>query len=46
MILLSIAICLLVVHALIKPSVDFDRKNNQIIIYYWWFRARKTCVLK
>lgn len=37
---------LLVGHACLKPVVEIDNENDQIIIHYWWKKTRKTYVIK
>lgn len=46
MIITIIALICLGAHAYIRPSIDMDRENNQIIIHYWWRKVRKTYVIK
>ena len=41
-----ILIGLILAHAIMKPVLEMDDVNNQIIIHYWWKGTRKTYVIK
>ena len=41
-----ILLILLAAHALIRPKMDWDSPNEQMIIHYWWFGKRKTFIVK
>jgi len=41
-----ILIGMIVAHIYMKPVVEIDNENDQLIIHYWWKKERRTYVIK
>lgn len=38
-------VTLVLIHAYMKPSVDYNAESDKYFIHYWWRGARRTYIL-
>ena len=41
-----ILITMIIGHIYMKPVIEIDNENDQMIIHYWWKKERRTYVIK